>query len=201
VDSVNSLITKLNLATRAWHADVDDPWLVLLQPDVTEEAYVAQLVRTYGLVAPFESACRYTPELMKILDYRQLMRAGLIAQDLLTLGIAPKDVSRIPTCPAITMFRDAPEALGWLYVIERTTLLQDGVRRHLIEKIPNVSPACAYLSMYEGHVSDHWQTFGRMLDRVAKKQDVEAAILRAAEDAFAHAKHWLAISRATSQTA
>jgi heme oxygenase len=195
------VISKLNLATRAWHADVDDAWLALLQPDVSEADYLAQLVRTYGLIAPFESACRYTPGVMKLLDYRQLMRAGLIAQDLLTLGIAPKDVSLIPTCPAITMFRDVPEALGWLYVIERTTLLQDGVRKHLIERLPNVSQACAYLGMYEGHISDHWQTFGRMLDRAAQNPDVEASISSAAQAAFGHAKQWLAQSRASSLTA
>lgn len=199
--SVSTLLTKLNLATRGSHADVDDPWLALLRPGVSEEDYRAQLVRTYGLVAPFESACRYTPGITKLLDYRQLLRAGLIAQDLLALGVAPKEVSRIPTCPAITMFRDTAEALGWLYVIERSTLLQDGVRKHLLERIPFVSRACAYLSMYEGHVSDHWQTFGRMLDRVARNPELEASIMTAAEQAFAHAKQWLATSSAPSASA
>ena len=201
MDSVSTLLTKLNLATRAWHADVDDPWLALLQGDVSEADYIAQLVRTYGLIAPFESACRYTPEIMKLLDYRQLMRAGLIAQDLLTLGVAPKEVSRIPTCPALTIFRDTAEGLAWLYVIERSTLLQDGVRKHLLEKLPYVGPAFAYLSMYEGHISDHWQAFGRMLDRVARKPDMEAAILNAAEEAFEHAKQWLATAHTATQTA
>lgn len=197
MQSVSALITKLNLATRVWHADVDDPWLALLQPDVTEADYTAQLVRTYGLVAPFESACRYTPGIMKLLDYRQLLRAGLIAQDLLSLGIKPAHVARIPTCPAITMFRDTGEALGWLYVIERSTLLQDGVRKHLIEKLPHVSRSCAYLSMYEGHVGDHWLAFGRMLDRVAKNADIEAAIIDAAAQAFTHAKEWSAVTRSS----
>jgi heme oxygenase len=201
VQSVSALITKLNLATRAWHADVDDPWLALLQPNVTEADYLAQLVRTYGLVAPFESACRYTPGIMKLLDYRQLLRAGLIAQDLLSLGITPSGVSRIPTCPAITMFRDTAEALGWLYVIERSTLLQDGVRRHLIERLPHASRACAYLSMYEGHVGDHWIAFGRMLDRVAKTPEIEASILESAAQAFEHAKQWTAQTRTSTQTA
>jgi hypothetical protein len=39
-------------------------------------------------------------------------------------------------CPAFTMFRDTLEALGWLYVIERRTLLHDGVRKNLLERIP-----------------------------------------------------------------
>jgi heme oxygenase len=193
---VSALISKLKLATRAWHADVDEPWLALLRPEVTPAQYLSQLSRMYGLVAPFESACRYTPGITKLLDYRHLMRAGLIAQDLLALGIPPSEVSRIPTCPALTMFHDVGEALGWLYVIERSTLLQDGVRRHLIEKLPVVARACAYLGMYEGHIGDHWQSFGRLLDRVARDPEVEASILRAAEDAFLHAKQWLSLADA-----
>lgn len=201
MESVSTLITKLNLATRAWHADVDEPWLALLRPEVSQAEYLRQLVRTYGLVAPFESACRYTPGIAKLFDYRHLMRAGLIAQDLLALGVPPNAVSRIPTCPALTMFRDTGEALGWLYVIERSTLLQDGVRKHLIEKLPSVTRACAYLGMYEGHVGDHWQAFGRLLDREARDPEMEASILTSAEAAFAHAKEWWASARTATLTA
>lgn len=194
MQSVSTLITKLNLATRTWHAEVDDPWLALLRTDVTQDDYLAQLVRTYGLVAPFESACRYTPGLAKLIDYRQLLRAGLIAQDILALGMSPVEVSRIATCPAITMFRDISDVLGWLYVIERSTLLADGIRRHLVENLPQVSRACAYLSSYEGHVSGHWSSFGRTLDEAARGRDLDAAILVAAEQAFGHAKRWLTSS-------
>lgn len=201
MESVSSLLTKLNLATRQWHADVDDPWLALLRPNVTQAAYLDQLVRTYGLVAPFESACRYTPGITRLLDYRQLLRAGLIAQDILALGVTPVAVSQIPTCPAITMFRDTGEALGWLYVIERSTLLQEGLRRHLIERLPNVARACSFLSIYHGHVSEHWAAFGRMLDRAATNDEIEASILNAAEEAFAHTKLWLTRTQATTLTA
>lgn len=201
MQSVSALLTKLNLATRRWHADVDDPWLELMRPDVTQADYLAQLVRMYGVVAPFESACLYTRGVTKLLEYRQLLRAGLIAQDILALGMSPNQVSRIPTCPAITMFRDIGEALGWLYVVERSTLLQDGVKRHLLEKHPELANACAYLSAYEGHVSDHWLAFGRMLDRAAAQLDVEESILNAAEEAFAHTKQWLMATRTSSRTA
>jgi len=200
VQSVSNVLTKLNLATRQWHAHVDDAWLGLLRPDVTQGDYLAQLVRTYGLVAPFESACMYTRGVTKLLEYRQLLRAGLIAQDILALGIPPNRVSRIPTCPAVTMFRDVGEALGWLYVIERSTLLQEGVKRHLLDTLPHVAHACAYLSAYEGRVSDHWNAFGRMLDRAAAQLDIEDAILNSAEEAFAHTKQWLTTAASSRTT-
>ena len=190
VQSVSGLLTKLNLATRHLHADVD-PWLDLLRVDVNLADYSTQLVRTYGLIAPFESACKYTPGVARLLDYRQLLRAGLIARDLLALGLTPSELSRIPTCPAITMFRDASEAFGWLYVVERSTLLQEGVRRHLVQRLPAIAQACSYLGAYEGHINDHWSAFGRQLDQLAGEEHNEQDIITAAEAAFRHTREWL----------
>lgn len=195
MQSVSGLLTKLNLATRHLHAEVDDPWLALLRPDVTAEDYRSQLVSSYGVIAPFESACKYTPGVAPLLDYRQLLRAGLIARDLIALGMTPSKVSMIPTCPAITIFRDSSEALGWLYVVERSTLLQEGVRRHLVQRLP-VANACGYLSAYEGHVGDQWSALGRLLDHFGA---AEHDILSAAEAAFRHTREWLATHRAASR--
>ena len=181
---------RLNMATRHWHADVDDPWLDLLRPHVTRADYLAQLVRAYGFVAPFESACKYTPNLSRVLDFKQLTRAGLIAQDLLALGLSPSQVAIIPQCHDIVTFAHVPEALGWLYVVERSTLLQDGIRSHLIESLPDVANACAFLSIHDGRVNDHWETFGRILDRAGAKPEHANQIHAAAHAGFDTAKHW-----------
>jgi len=183
-------LMRLNMATRHWHADVDEPWLDLLRPNVNLADYLAQLVRMYGFVAPFESACKYTPNLSRVLDFRQLMRAGLIAQDLLNLGITPSQVATVPQCHDITTFSHVPEALGWLYVVERATLLHDGIRRHLLTHLPEVANACTYLSIFDGRVNDHWETFGRLLDRAGAKPEHANQIHAAAHAGFETAKQW-----------
>jgi heme oxygenase len=190
VHQVSGLVTRLNISTRHWHADVDEPWLDLLRPLVTRADYLAQLVRTYGFVAPFESACRYTPGLARELDFHHFSRAGLIAQDLLSLGLLPAQVASIPHCPSITMFRDIAEALGWLYVVERFTLLHDGIRRHLIKHLPDIESATTYLKMYEGHVGEHWSSFGRLLDRVGTKDERANEIVAAASAGFGCVRQW-----------
>ena len=190
MQEVSQLLVRLNVATRQWHTEVDEPWLALLRPDVNRPQYVGQLVRMYGFVAPFESACKYTPGLSRVLDFRQLTRAGLIAQDLLSLGLSPSQVANLPQCDSITPFFDVPEALGWLYVVERSTLLHDGIRRHLLARMPDVSNACAYLSEYDGRVSEHWTTFGRVLDRVASEAPIAGDVMTAAHAAFQRAHGW-----------
>lgn len=181
---------RLNMATRPSHAEVDEAWLDLLRLDVCRADYLAQLVRTYGFVAPFESACKYTPHLERDINLRQISRAGLIAQDLLSLGLTPSQVAHIPQCTSITTFRNVAEALGWLYVIERSTLLSDGIRRHLLRHVFDIESACAYLSMNEGTVSEHWSAFGRQLDRVGAKPEAANEVIAAAHAGFECVKNW-----------
>jgi heme oxygenase len=184
------LLLRLSLATRQAHADVDERWLDLLHPSVAVSDYLTQLVRVYGLVAPFESACRYTQGIDAYLDVRQLARAGLVAKDLLNLGLAPTQVSNIPSCPAITTFRSVQEAFGWLYVIERSMLLQDGIRRHLLRHLPQVEHAVAYLAAYDGRISDHWLTFGKLLDEVGATEETAEQVIAATHEGFAAARLW-----------
>jgi heme oxygenase (biliverdin-IX-beta and delta-forming) len=180
---------RLNMATRRWHADVDESWLELMSPAINRADYLAQLVRTYGFVAPFESACKYTPELDRHIELATYSRAGLVARDILELGVTPQQVASIETC-AITPFKDVPEALGWLYVVERATLLQDGVRRHLVAHLPEVASACSYLSAFDGRVGDHWIRFGVALDRFAAKSDLANEVIDAAHHGFQRVLDW-----------
>lgn len=190
VHEVSSLLMRLNMATRSSHADVDEPWLSLLRSDVTRTAYISVLARTYGFIAPFESACKYTPGVERDVDIRQLSRAGLLAHDLLSLGLEPSQVTQIPHCPRITTFGSLAEALGWIYVVERSTLLFDGIRRHLLRHAPWAAQACVYLSAYDGTVGENWSAFGRRLDRVGAKPDVADEIVEASQAAFACATEW-----------
>ena len=84
VQKLSSLLTRLNLETRHCHADVDDLWLALTSPTVTVADYTKALVRSYGLIAPFEGACKYTPGLARVVDFRYFLRAGLIQRLIIT---------------------------------------------------------------------------------------------------------------------
>jgi len=141
------MLTRLNLETRAHHPEADYPWLELVSLQASRAQYIDQLVATYGFEAPVEAALVLTPHLADVMVLRQRARSGLIVEDLLTLGFSPAKIARLPQCRRIAPFRDAAEALGWIYVLERSTLLHDTVRSHLASRIPTVS-TWAYLSAY-----------------------------------------------------
>lgn len=187
---VSSGLVRLNLATRQWHAAVDDGWLDLLRPTVGVADYLAQLVRTYGLVAPFESACRYTPGLARLVDHGQLNRAGLIAHDLLALDVSASQLANVPICPSITVFNSVAEALGWLYVVERTTLLADGLVGHVHHMLPQVANATTYLEAFATRSGEQWQQFGREIDQALADPDIASQTVIAACRAFRLAQAW-----------
>ena len=184
-------LQQLNLATRHYHADVDRPWLGLLLPTVSKADYCAVLVRMYGFIAPCESAASYTPGLSRLLDARA--RAGLIAQDLLTLGLSPAQVSSVPHCASITTFDSPAEALGWLYVIERSTLLHEGIRRHLLAQLRDIERACTYLSAHDGR---GWTAFGQTLDKAAMHDLESHALVAGAIRGFETLGSWFRASDA-----
>jgi heme oxygenase len=183
VDEVPSVLVRLNLETRGYHAAADAGWRALLHPEVTTRAYVAQLVRVYGFEGPLEAALAYTPNLELVIDVHERFRAGYIAQDLLGLGLRPAEVARLPQS-VLAPFASPLEALGWLYVAERATLLHDEVRRYLHVRLPVAADACVYLSASEGVVNARWYELGRRIERVARTPRMIEDVIAGAQAGF-----------------
>jgi heme oxygenase len=193
---LSQMLTRLQLETRTLHPEADAPWVELMslgsQPsDVTREQYIATLILTYGFEGPIEAAVALTPGMNTVLPLRQRSRTGFIVQDLLVLGLTPSRIARLPQCCHVVPFRDVSEALGWMYVVERATLLHDTVRRQLEAKLPGLA-AFSYLSAYEGVTGQRWQELGHVLDLVALTNDSGAQIVAGAKAAFATLHEWLA---------
>jgi heme oxygenase len=185
------MLTRLDLETRALHPDADARWSELLSPELTIEEYSSTLVAAYGFEAPVETALALTSGVNAALALRPRARTGLLVQDLLALGFTPSAIARLPQCCQIVPYRDVAEALGWLYVVERATLLHDALRRHLETALPRATHAFCFLRAYEGHTGMRWQELGAALDHVATSEDIEDQIVAAARDAFAMQRHWI----------
>lgn len=188
---VSKTLVRLNVETRCFHAASDAPWLELVAPGrtVTRLDYVSQVVLAYGFDAPLEAALAYTPHLDGFIDLHPRFRSGLLAQDLLALGISPSQLASLRQC-MIAPFASVAEAFGWLYVHERATLIHDGVACELASRLPDVAGATSALHAHEGRVGVLWDDFGQALDRVARTSHIEDRIVAAALDAFRTLRVW-----------
>jgi heme oxygenase len=180
-------LIHLNVATREHHAAADAPWLDLMVPTASTRAYTRHLIRVYGFEAPLESAFRYTPGLAALIDLRARMRAGLIVQDLMRLGLGPARIAQLDQ--RFVTFSTPAEALGWMYVAERSTLLHGAVRRYLTQHLPDIALASAYLSAY-GVAGARWSELGDALDATAQVPLVKSQLIRAAHQGFVALCEW-----------
>jgi len=182
---------RLNLETRVLHPEADYPWLELMSLDASRSRYLDQLLAVYGYEAPVEAALALTPGIGEAIQLRPRSRSGYIVEDLLALALTPSKIARLPQCKAVVPFRDPSEAFGWMYVLERSTLLHETVRSHLASRMPTVS-AWNYLSAYHGVASLRWQDFGHTLDSYAVTPAIAEHIITAARAAFECLRDWFA---------
>jgi heme oxygenase len=189
--STSATLNRLNDETRSHHVDADAPWLALMRVDVRLEDYMRQLAVTYGFEAPLEGAFAYTTGLSEVICTRERVRAGLIAQDLLALGVTPSSLSELPQCFTITPFQDITDALGWMYVVERATLHHELVRRCLLRRLPDARRATAYLEAAGSIVGTRWQSFGLALDQHVANAKIAERVVAAADRALQRWCDWL----------
>lgn len=191
----STLLPRLDAETRAHHAHADAPWLALLAPDLRREDYVRHLVLTYGFEAPVESALLYTSGVRTLVGAHDRARCGLLAQDLLALCLTPAQITALPQCFSIAEFDDAAEALGWLYVIERTTMHHDAVRCNVLDRVASARGATSYLAAAQHNADDRWQLLATALDELAPTKAMADRVIEGAEHAFLRLQDWNATTR------
>lgn len=191
VRQLAKMLTKLNLETREFHGRADYPWLPLLDETkpVSHSDYAKYLIERYGFEAPLEAALAYTPHLGEVIDVYPRFRAGLIAKDLIELGLSASAVAGIQQC-MIEPFASPEEAFGWLYVHERCTLMFEHVSSELCRRMPDLCDAMSYLHANAGHIGAAWETFAQALDRVSATPEAQQQVVEAARDAFQAARQW-----------
>jgi len=181
-------LLQLNIATRKHHDAADAPWLDLMVPSVDQRHYVDHLIRIYGFEAPLEAALRYTPGLNALIDLRARTRTGLLAQDLVRLGMSASQIAKLPQ--RFIAFSDACDALGWMYVVERSALRHGGVLRYLVEHIPEINRASSYLAAYDASTGNRWSELGAALDVVGQSTTAIHQVARAANQGFQALRDW-----------
>jgi len=183
------MLARLDAETRPYHASADGLWRELMEGAATPATYMHQLVRVYGFEAPLEAALAYTPGLSQVIDIRSRVRAGLIARDLLALGISAARIAELPQ-RLIAPFASVAEALGWLYVSERAAPLHEPVRRYLVSRFPQLAGATGYLA---APGADCWAELEEALEPFASSRAQQRQVLAGAHDAFRSLLDWIGV--------
>jgi heme oxygenase len=180
------MLVRLALETRAHHHRADEDRLAAM--DVTSVAeYRSFLLRIYGFEAPLEEALTRVPDLEPVIVHGRY-KADALRHDLVALGLSVAQLTSSPI--ARPDIRSVPEALGWLFVVERQTLVSGLVRRHIFHMLGEATPA-SYLSVYSDAPGARFRSFGEILGQFAKRYP-PSTIIAAANHAFRAQRQWYA---------
>jgi heme oxygenase len=185
------LLHRLDAETAADQRSADESWLAVARAEGSVPTYMRLLGRVYGFEAPLEAALAYTPLVGALVDLRARSRSGLIAQDLLALGVTAGQVATLDE-HAIFPFGNLADAFGWLYVSERSTRVHARVRDELVTRHPQLQRATAYLAASCGNAAvARWRQLGVTLDRVAHAPRVADHVLAAVREAYRAQADWV----------
>ena len=183
------LIDLLHTETASFHAAADEEALQLLGP-VAPADYWRFLSRCYGFVYPVERAIAAVPNVDHYVDMRRFRKHHLLRRDLEGFGMTQHQIDTLPVC-TIPSFASAEEALGWGYVIERSTLGHTNLFTHLATVLPgDVAFTSSYLKCYFGAVGEMWRAFGLAVDRLAESPGSGERLFESATTAFRTHRRW-----------
>ena len=182
------LLERLQAETESFHEEADEDARRLLGR-VGVADYWRFLARTYGFVLPVESTILSAPRAGELLDLRRFHKHNLLRQDLLQLGMHADEIEQLPRC-TVPLFERPEDALGWAFVIERSTLGHTRLFHHLATVMPGeVAFTSAYLKCYFGAVGEMWRSFGNALDRIVEPSSADR-VVEAAQTAFRVLRAW-----------
>lgn len=189
------IMTRLQQDTRKQHDQTEQNRLLsqLMRDDVTHDHYRTVLHKFYGFLNPVEHKISTSKSAAHIeLDLSHRQRAGLIVRDLKALGASETDIDALPLCDNLPEFETVPELLGWLYVLEGSTLGGQIISRHL-QKTLHVTPETggAFFYSHGAEVGKMWKEFMTMMDRYTARNGHADRIVDAAQQAFRRFDEWL----------
>jgi heme oxygenase len=179
------MLVRLGLETSQHHAPADEDRLAALSITSLAE-YRAFLVRVFGFEAPIEDAIHKLRHL-ELRFVRDRARTPLLESDLVALGMSKTLVAETPRSTAISI-RTVADALGWMFVLERQTLLAGLIRRQLQQTLGQATPT-AYLGAYGDSPGARFRDLGTRIGNLAHVH-TPAAIVDAANTAFRAQRQW-----------
>jgi heme oxygenase len=185
------MLVRLAIETNRHHSQADGDRLSLMDVQ-TRSDYRAFLGRVFGFEAVIEATVARIHDLDPLL-MRGFLKTPRLRQDLLALGASSQDVDLLPAA-TIPLIRTVPHALGWMFVLERHTLLAGLVRRHLARALPTeIETASSYLSAHGESPGARFRSFGNALATYGRRYPPDSIVTAAAE-AFRAQRQWYLVA-------
>jgi heme oxygenase len=191
---MTEFLAELRSQTRDWHRTIEtNPHhRSLVDGTMTRDGYRLMLERVYGFVNAFEAQAASRKEWAGFsFDFEPRRKNPAITEDLLVLGDTIQDVERLPLAPMDLERASFERVLGYLYVVEGSTLGGQILARIAFDRWgARLGAGATYFNFYGASVRERWAECQSLLTLAAASGD-GAEIVDGARSAFAALDGWL----------
>ena len=181
-------LARLRGAMRPHHERIERV-VDLMQPGLTPSAYQRFLERSYGFINACERALDHD-RAPAPLQLRQRLKTPLLFADLQALGLTASQIAALPEPSELPPIASWPDALGYCYVLEGSTLGGQVLSRHLSSTLAVPSGALTFLRSYEREVGPMWKTMLAVLEAALAEERAEQPITESARSTFDLLARW-----------
>jgi heme oxygenase len=193
-----NILKEIKQATSMHHDQIEKNTLTkaIIQNTITQDQYTLLLSKFYG----FHKACEPLLSADNVwqgyqFNIEQRRKTLLIAKDLKFLGFNEAQIAQLKTCSKIPQLKTAAQKIGFLYVIEGSTLGGQVLGRQLKQSLGfEANQGASYFNSYgKENLRDMWMGFQNlMVDFTTQNLGKEEEIITSAQETFQKLDEWLA---------
>lgn len=161
------ILERLREETAAQHERIEqNPYAkAAFDQTLTIDQYRSYLAKFYGFIKPVEEQLMEDEALNHMgLDMGIRMKSKLLEDDLIHLGMTPDEITHLPPCSRLPELRTRAQILGYLYVLEGSTLGGQVITKQLMKFLPlGPESGSRYFYAYGQETKLRWTEFREVL--------------------------------------
>ncbi|MCC5943748.1 MAG: biliverdin-producing heme oxygenase [Bernardetiaceae bacterium] len=191
-----TILHRLKTETRASHDSIEENGLMraVAKNNISKEDYLKLLLKFYGFHAAAEPLLMQTELWTKHnLDMDKRKKTTMLEQDLRYLGFA-EALTSIPLCEALPPMQNDAEKLGFMYVVEGSTLGGQILSHQLHKRFGfTKEEGASYFNAYgKENLRSMWAEYQQVLTTYCENNEQAADIIVAnAIQTFDSLNNWL----------
>ncbi|SFE22214.1 Heme oxygenase [Paenibacillus algorifonticola] len=194
-----NVMARLKEETADNHKQIEDNRFAkaILNQTLNITDYSLYLQKFYGFIKPVERHIAAWAEAQNLQELRIFLqsraKSPLLERDLIALGLSEEQVQQLPECKQLPELAAAASVLGYMYVIEGSTMGGQIITRQVRKFLPftdHASEGTAYFNAYGTETRAKWAEFSQFVSESALTEEEANQVVETAKQTFLTLEVW-----------